>query len=56
MPIAGGTDVLVQARMRPSEVPLVNIAGLSELKEIVDVEEELLLAPASALPTWSSIR
>ena len=38
MPIAGGTDVLVQARMLSGEVPLVNIAGLAELKEIFDVE------------------
>jgi hypothetical protein len=29
MPIAGGTDVLVQARMLSGEVPLVNIAGLA---------------------------
>lgn len=36
MPIAGGTDVLVQARMRTDGVPLVNIASLPELKEILD--------------------
>ncbi|SUB70758.1 Nicotinate dehydrogenase FAD-subunit [Pluralibacter gergoviae] len=38
MPIAGGTDVLVQARMQSGDVPLVNIAGLRELKEIFDVD------------------
>lgn len=37
MAIAGGTDVLVQARMMAGEVPLVNIAGLAELKEIFDI-------------------
>lgn len=37
MPIAGGTDVLVQARMRADDVRLVNIASLPELKEIVDL-------------------
>ena len=37
-PIAGGTDVLVQARLRCDAVPLVNIAGLAELKEIFDLD------------------
>lgn len=37
MPVAGGTDVLVQARMQSGEVPLVNIAALPELKEITEV-------------------
>lgn len=37
VPIAGGTDVLVQARMKSEGVPLVNIAALPELKEIADV-------------------
>lgn len=56
MPIAGGTDVLVQARMLSGEVPLVNIAGLAELKEILTLRAGSPLAPASALPTWLSIR
>ena len=38
MPIAGGTDVLVQARFRSDSVPLVNIAALPELKAILDVD------------------
>lgn len=37
-PIAGGTDVLVQARMQSGEIPLVNIAGLPELKAVVEVD------------------
>ena len=38
IPIAGGTDVLVQARFRSDSLPLVNIAALSELKAIIDVD------------------
>lgn len=38
MPIAGGTDVLVQARMQSGSVPLVNVAALPELKAITDVD------------------
>lgn len=37
-PVAGGTDVLVQARMQSGDVPLIHIAALPELKEIVDVD------------------
>jgi len=37
VPIAGGTDVLVQARMKSEGVPLVNIAALQALKEIIDI-------------------
>lgn len=33
-PIAGGTDVLVQARLKSAAVPLVDISGLAELKTI----------------------
>ena len=52
MPIAGGTDVLVQARMLSGEVPLVNIAGLAELKEVLTWRAASRLVPVSALPTW----
>ncbi|NIY48229.1 molybdopterin cofactor-binding domain-containing protein [Cedecea colo] len=38
VPIAGGTDVLVQARMQSGDIPLVNIAALPELKAITDVD------------------
>lgn len=38
MPLAGGTDALVQARMKTQPQRLVNIAGLSELRQIVDCE------------------
>ncbi|WP_039057639.1 molybdopterin cofactor-binding domain-containing protein [Enterobacter sp. Bisph1] len=38
MPLAGGTDVLVQARMQSGSVPLVNIAALPELKGIMPVD------------------
>lgn len=33
-PLAGGTDILVQARMKNSPVPLVDITGLSALQQI----------------------
>ncbi|EII9659759.1 molybdopterin-dependent oxidoreductase [Salmonella enterica] len=37
-PIAGGTDVLVRARMQSGEVTLINIAALPELKTITDMD------------------
>lgn len=42
-PIAGGTDVLVQARLKTDEVGLVNIAGLQELRQIEELNDELII-------------
>jgi CO/xanthine dehydrogenase Mo-binding subunit/CO/xanthine dehydrogenase FAD-binding subunit len=38
MPIAGGTDLLIQARMKSEGIALVNIAGLAELKDIIALD------------------
>ncbi|WP_034917749.1 molybdopterin cofactor-binding domain-containing protein [Erwinia sp. 9145] len=42
-PVAGGTDVLVQARMKNAPVPLVDISGLHMLKRIELCNEELTI-------------
>ncbi len=36
-PVAGGTDVLVQARMQTGELRLVDIAGLKEIQQIEEL-------------------
>ncbi|MBL4831223.1 MAG: molybdopterin-dependent oxidoreductase [Aliivibrio sp.] len=42
-PIAGGTDVLVQARLHTEEKTLVNIAKLEGLCEIVETESDVII-------------
>ncbi|WP_380183143.1 molybdopterin cofactor-binding domain-containing protein [Kalamiella sp. sgz302252] len=42
-PIAGGTDVLVQARLSTAPLPLVDISGLAELKTIAPCEEGITI-------------
>ena len=42
-PIAGGTDVLVQARLSTTTLPLVDISGLTELKHIAPCDEGIAI-------------
>ncbi|MGK3142519.1 molybdopterin cofactor-binding domain-containing protein [Pantoea sp. C2G6] len=38
-PIAGGTDLLVQARLKSAAVPLLDISAIAELQQIVEVDD-----------------
>ena len=42
-PVAGGTDVLVQARLSAAPLPLVDISGLAELQKITPCAEGLAI-------------
>ncbi len=44
--LAGGTDVIVQARMKTELLNLLNIYSIAELKEISETENEILIGSA----------
>jgi CO/xanthine dehydrogenase FAD-binding subunit len=44
--LAGGTDVVIQARMKPDSQQLLNIFGLPELKQITENESSVTLGSA----------
>ncbi len=44
--LSGGTDVIVQARLDPETKHLLNISGLSELKEIHETDEAIHIGGA----------
>lgn len=39
--LAGGTDVIIQARMHPEAQHFLNISGLAELKQIIETDEAI---------------
>ena len=53
-PIAGGTDLMVQAAADPARRrPLLDLSGLDELRVIAVTHDELVLG---ALPSWEEMR
>jgi CO/xanthine dehydrogenase FAD-binding subunit len=49
--LSGGTDVVIQARMSNEPLQLLNIANLTELKEIFENENEIIIGGAASFST-----